>query len=337
MDEALQRESEKLTYAWMCHDQNILRDYLVQDVEDPRINLQSVLTRHYLLEQLLPPRFSEWKDSEIRFSTVMNWLLQRIKQNQRPEILQLTLYSLLEEKNIEEVTIPDFIRQTFQDLPHDWDGLQIPDYISDILTGSPAETLTAGLADYVLSTFQNLWRQLLKDQEIKSMSVVEPACGSANEFRFLHSFGIAPFLNYYGFDLCAKNIANAQSMFPGIRFDRANVLELPEPDKAFDVCIVHDLFEHLSIPAMEAASAEICRITRQGICVGFFNMFQGDRHIIQPVHDYHWNKLSCDRVRELFAPYAQSIQTIHHDSYLTDRFGYHDTHNKNAYLFIITL
>ena len=337
MDEVLRRETGNLAYSWMCHDQDILRDYLVQDVEDPRINLQSVLTRHYLLDQLLGPRFSEWKDAEIRFSTVMNWVLQRVKQNQRPEILQLILFSLLEEEDIEEVSVPDFVREAFQDLPHDLDGLQIPDYISDVLTGLPAETLTAGLADYVLSTFQNLWRRLLENKDIKSISVVEPACGSANEYRFLNSFGIAPFLEYYGFDLCAKNIGNARSMFPDIRFDLANVLEFPEPDNAFDFCIVNDLFEHLSIQAMEAAIMEICRITRQGICIGFFNMFEGDQHMVQPVRDYHWNKISRDRVRELFTPYAQCVQWIHHDGLLTERFGWRETHNKDAYTFFVTL
>jgi hypothetical protein len=337
MDEALRRETGNLSHSWMQHDQDILRDYLVRDVEDPRINLQSILTRHYLLEQLFGSRFSEWKDREIQFSAVMNWLLQRVKQNQRPETLRLILYSLLEEEDIEEVAVPDFLRETFNDLPRDLEGLQIPDYISDVLTWAPVESLAAGMADYILSTFQNLWQQVLKEQDIKSISVVEPACGSANEFRFFHSFGIARFLDYYGFDLCAKNIANAQSMFPDIRFEVENVLEITAPDKAFDVCIVHDLFEHLSMQAMEAAIDQICRITRKGICIGFFNMYEGNKHVVQPIRDYHWNKLSRDRIHDLFAPYARSVQWIHHVGFLTERFGWRETHNKDAYTFFVTL
>jgi len=225
----------------------------------------------------------------------------------------------------------------FGNLPLDWEGLQIPDYISDALTWSPVESLAVGMADYILSTFQNLWRQVLKDQVIKSISVVEPACGSANDYRFLDAFGISRFLEYYGFDLCEKNIWNAQGMFPDTRFEVGNVLEISSPDNAFDFCIVNDLFEHLSIQAMEAAIAQICRVTRKGICIGFFNMFEGDQHIVQPVRDYHWNKLSRDRVREMFAPHARRVQWIHQDGILTECFGCRETHNKNAYTFIVAM
>ena len=337
MDEALRRETENLEHSWMQHDQGILRDYLVRDVEDPRINLQSILTRHYLLEKLFGNEFPVWKEREIQFCAVMNWLLYVVKQIQRPEKLQLTLYSLLEEEDIEEVAVPDFVRETFGTLPLDWEGLQIPDYISDVLTWAPVESLTMGMAEYILSTFENLWRLVLNNQAIKSVSVVEPACGSANDYRFLDAFGISRFLGYYGFDLCEKNIWNAQGMFPDIRFEVGNVLEISSSDNAFDFCIVNDLFEHLSIQAMESAIREICRVTLKGICIGFFNMFEGDQHVVQPVRDYHWNKLSRDRVRELFAPHARCVRWIHHDGFLSDRFGWRETHNKNAYTFFVTL
>ncbi len=337
MDETLKRETGNLAHSWIRHDQGILRDYLVRDVEDPRINLQSILTRHYLLEQLFSDEFSEWKKREIQFSAVMNWLLQVVKQIQRTEKLQLILYRLLEEDDVEEVDVPDFVCETFNNLPHALEGLQIPDYISDVLTWSPVESLATGMADYILATFQNLWRQVLSNRGIESLSVVEPACGSANEYRFLDAFGISRFLKYYGFDLCEKNIWNAQGMFPEIPFEIGNVLEISSPDNAFDYCIVHDLFEHLSVPAIDAALGEICRITRRGICMGFFNMFEGDRHIVQPVRDYYWNKLSLNRIREWFAPYARSVRRIRHDEFLSDRFGWRETHNKNAYTLFVTL
>ena len=47
---------------------------LVQGVEDPRINVQSILTRHFLIEQLFGNRFAEVTEAELRFAVVMNWL-----------------------------------------------------------------------------------------------------------------------------------------------------------------------------------------------------------------------------------------------------------------------
>ena len=54
MQESIKRETERLTQAWMRHDIHILRDYLTQSVEDPRINAKSILTHHFLIDELFP-------------------------------------------------------------------------------------------------------------------------------------------------------------------------------------------------------------------------------------------------------------------------------------------
>ena len=48
IEPSLQEESDKLARSWMQHDAGMLRDYLVAGVEDPRLNVQSVLSRHFL-------------------------------------------------------------------------------------------------------------------------------------------------------------------------------------------------------------------------------------------------------------------------------------------------
>ncbi len=55
-----------------------------------------------------------------------------------------------------------------------------------------------------------------------------------------------------------------------------NVFNIDVKDDEFDYCFVHDLFEHLSIDAMIKAISEICRTTQQSLCIGFFNMYDGD-------------------------------------------------------------
>ena len=78
-----------------------------------------------------------------------------------------------------------------------------------------------------------------------------------------------------GFDLCEKNVRNAKRMFPNVRFQVGNVLEIDAEDKSFDCCFVHDLFEHLPIEAMEMAIKQVCRVTREGICAGFLICMRG--------------------------------------------------------------
>ena len=234
------------------------------------------------------------------------------------------------EGEAEGLEIPPYISETFA-------ALAVPNYICDLLCWAPVETTDVPIPDYLISTFQTIWREVLVDEQPQDISVLEPACGSANDYRFIEAFGIAKLLNYTGFDLCEKNIRNARQMFPDACFEVGNVLEIEAEDGAFDYCFVHDLFEHLSIEAMEAAIAEICRVTRKAICAGFFNMHSGVRHIVRPVGDYHWNNLSMAETKAIFERYASAVQVIHIDTFLRSRFRFGDTHNKGAYTLIVSI
>ena len=328
MQECFKLETQRLIKSWMQHDRGRLHYYLVQDVEDPRVNVQSILTRHFLIKQLFGDRFDDLMEHELRFSLVVNWLLGLLKKSTKPVRLHTLLDALLErEDEAEGIEIPPYVSKTF-------DLLLVPNYMCDLFSWVPLETAEVPIPKYLISTFQMIWREVLADEERQDISVLEPACGSANDYRFIDAFGIARLLNYAGFDLCEKNIYNSRQMFPNARFEVGNVLEIDDEDDTFDFCFVHDLFEHLSVEAMEAAIAEVCGITRKEICAGFFNMHDGPRHIIQTVRDYHWNKLSLAESKAVFEQYASSVQVIHVDTYLRSKFRCHDTHNKWAYTLI---
>jgi hypothetical protein len=86
---------------------------------------------------------------------------------------------------------------------------------------------------------------------------------------------------------------------------------------------------------MEVAVREICRVTRLGICIGFFNMDEIPEHRKQPVEEYHWNKLSMARTKELFARFGFTAQVRHVGTFLQQRIGCAHAHNPNAYTFIL--
>jgi len=329
VEEHFKLETERLARSWMRYDRATLCDYLVEDVEDPRINMQSILTRHFLIERLFGERYDDLMEHELRFSMVMNWLLKLLKKQIMASQLQAVLDALLEaQDNTEGFEIPSYISETFT-------TLALPNYICDLLNWAPVETTEAPIPEYLMSTFQAIWQEVLADEQFQCISVLEPACGSANDYRFIEAFGIARLIDYTGFDLCEKNIRNAKQMFPTARFKVDNALEIDAQDNAFDYCFVHDLFEHLSIEAMKVTISEICRVTRQDICIGFFNMHDNDRHIVKAVDDYHWNKLSAGRTKAILERHASGVQVIHIDKFLTSKFGCGDTHNKDAYTFII--
>jgi len=329
LDAELLRETELLLQSWARHDSAKLRDYLVADVEDPRLNVQSILSRHFILEQVTGDGFASLREQELRFALVMNWILGLRKAGIAPEDFQRILSGLRRGADqIEGMEIPGFITQAYKRHREAGPQWAIPDYFEIAFSGNESDTVQA------LRVFEDIWRKVLGEQSFGKLSFVEPACGSANDYRFFNAFGLSSFMDYTGFDLCEKNIANAKEMFPKARFVVGNILCPDFPDRAFDCALVHDLFEHLSVPAMELALNELCRMTRKAVCTGFFSMHEGQEHIVRREDDYHWNTLSAWKVSQLLGRAGFEVQLIHIDSFLKACFHCDQTHNKNAYTVI---
>jgi hypothetical protein len=299
--------------------------------------LQSILSRHFLLRSLFDDKFRVVMEHECRFAAVTNWLTA-LAANCDPEELSLVFHALqLGADNAEGIEIPRFIFNTFTSLPLSFGSLEIPNYIETILTEAPRSASSGAGTGGALNTFQILWQQILAVEAAPTPSptVFEPACGSANDYRFLHSFGIARLLDYTGLDLCSKNIENAEALFPEAHFEQGNVFEINAQDDAFDLSFVHDLFEHLSFEGLQIAVKELCRVTRRAICANFFQMDEIPDHIVRPTDEYHWNLLSMDQIKNLFLAHGFYGQIIQIKSFLRQEFGCDYTHNPNAYTFIL--
>jgi len=307
----------------MRREPQVLRDYLVQDVEDPRINVQSILTRHFLIRAVFGNRFSAVMELELRFAVVANWLLGFLK-NGVDRVRFDSLRAVLRSGRTPATrpAVPRCVSEAF---------LRPPLHcVRTLLDLDESHIAAASLPEHALDAFSDRWADLLSGVPAAGVSVVEPACGSANDCRFLHAFGIAARIDYLGFDLCEKNVANAMAMFPDARFDLGNVLSIRAPANAFDYCIIHDLFEHLSLEGLEIAIREVCRVTRKGICAGFFKMSDEPEHVVRRVRDYHRNRLSARRVRDAFERQASSVDVVRVHSLLQRRFDFDGTHNRNA-------
>jgi hypothetical protein len=362
LNQTLLLETEKLDRSWTQHEAAWLRDYLVAGVEDPRLNLQSILSRHFVIRALVNDRFESLMHHEYRFAAAMDWLLGAANPPEDLETRAAILHALRKgSDNAEGLEIPRFVLQIFAALPVEASGCTLPNYLEAFLAQPAPPDQSSKLPQSPLNTFSTIWslaldlefrtsersrlagevpfsqsnRQPGETPALPGPTLLEPACGSANDYRFLHSYGLARFVEYTGFDLCLKNIENARALFPGVRFEPGNVFEISSPAKAFDLCIVHDLFEHLSVSGLEQAVEEICRVTRHGICVGFFQMDEISDHIVRPLEEYHWNLLSMARMKELFASHGFGAQAIHIGSFLFQHTGCQQTHNPNAYTFFL--
>lgn len=297
-DAELQAETQLLTAAWSHHSEDLLRDYLVRGYQDPTINFQSILWRHFLTDQLFGTDFStDLKAKEKDFSAKMNAEL-RLEQHRVGKEFAVNSTGSTDAQATEQAH----------------------------------RKVMAGVEDGL----REEWAQALSGaSKRKSLSVIEAACGSANDYRALAAWGIADHLDYVGFDLTENNIKNASSMYPKADFRLGNVLEIDADDSSFDVTFADALFEHLSPVGFDQGIREMCRVARNYVFINFFYMAEIDEHKIKPLRSYHYNTLSRARIEAIFHEEGWgNIEIIEVHPLLSEIYDFHDTFNKFTYTFI---
>lgn len=161
--------------------------------------------------------------------------------------------------------------------------------------------------------------------------MLEFACGSANDYRALEEYGLARFIDYRGVDLNAANIANARRRFPDVDFRRDSIVDLPDSYGPFDLVIASNVFEHLSLGAMERALGKAMRLGRRGVLLTFFNMADVPDHVDRPLRDYHWNQLSRPRIEATLRSRYPVVEVIDVSRWLSEAHGYTHSYNPGAF------
>ena len=314
-------------WSWDRYPQEHLDTYLVADLEDPRINCQSILSRALIADSLWPNAFTDLIDAELRFGAVLSWVLGRLHQG----LSRVDLWASIE--NDKADACPQVISETYQWLQSD--ECPIPDYMSSALERGHPDHPEQLLSEGALNTFSDLWKMTLSGRHAETVRVLEPACGSANDYRFVEKCGLAEFIRYTGIDISSKNIANANARYPAIDFRVASILDAGFEDSSFDFVFVHDLFEHLSPEALNTALTEVMRLTRSQAWLHFFNVKACKNHGVQPVERYHWNALSLDRLVHSLSALGGHVETLSISSFLANKFGECTHHNSGAVTLLV--
>ncbi len=279
------------TWAYLPSD--VLDAYLVSGYQNPRINVQSILVRHFLTRRLFGDEFDELTDEEIRFALRLN------------EILRLRTIEL---------------------------GVRMGSFID------PVKHADVKRVDEAIERrdgeFISRWHTALAERQAESVSVLEFACGSANDYRTFAESGLASFLDYRGIDLTARNIANARRRFPGVDFEVGDVTNLPYPDDSFDYVVASDVFEHLSIDGMGRALDQAARLARRGVVLTFFSMSDIPEHVVRPKDAYYWNRLSRSQVEAELRDRFPSVTATSIATWLAEQYGYRHSYNRNAWTIV---
>jgi SAM-dependent methyltransferase len=320
-------EEYNLMSSWDCCPSEYLDSYLVSGVEDPRINGQSILTRAWLIDILYPGRFDALITEELRFGAVLTWVLRQLEQGRgRYELLDALA-------SADGARVPRFILRTYARLQDE--ACPIPDYLTAALTCLDYDMPREYLSDLALDTFLAIWNEEFSQRSGGTISVLEVACGSANDYRFLHRSGLARFLSYTGIDIARRNIANAKRRFPGVDFRVQSILSTEWPDSSYDYVFCHDLIEHLSPAAMERAFGEMLRIARNEVLLHFFNGKWAGEHEIIPVRTYYRNRLSMEKITASFEHQDARVTCLSMAQWLPQKIGSPGYHNPNAFSAIV--
>jgi SAM-dependent methyltransferase len=318
----IQQENAQLRQAWEQYSAEHLDTYLVSGVEDPRINIQSILTRAFLADALFPERFTALIHEELRYGTVLLWLLAQFKAGaDREELREAICFTGAPH-------LPAFVTEAARWLATD--ACPLPHYIELALDPPPLDAPDQPLPERALDVFGAVWRKELAGLTAPRLSVFEAACGSANDYRTIHDHGLAPFLDYTGLDISGKNIANALTRFPTVAFRAGSILDSGLPDASFDFVFAHDLLEHLSGPGLATALAELVRLARREVWLHLFNTKPDGGHEIIPKEHYHWNRLALATLRDAGRALGCTVDPIEIAPLLQHKFGLQDYYNPHA-------
>ena len=126
----LAQETDNLRRSWAHHEPSWLRDYLVAGVEDPRVNLQSILTRHFLIRYLTGTEFEWSMTREYEFSAAAAWLATHAGLLADGETRLAVLHALRRgADNAEGIEVPQFVSSAFSRLSADG---RIPNYLEAV-------------------------------------------------------------------------------------------------------------------------------------------------------------------------------------------------------------
>jgi SAM-dependent methyltransferase len=182
--------------------------------------------------------------------------------------------------------------------------------------------------------YETRWREALAAQSAERISILELACGSANDYRGFVDHGLARFIDYTGIDITARNIENARRRFPGVSFEVGDAVDLRFADRSFDWVLESDMMEHLAIADMERAVGQAKRIARCGLVLNRFRMAEAPDHLVNEKRTYYWNTLSRPRFEELLGPEYAVTSVTAIGPFLEERHGFTGYYAPMAYTFI---
>lgn len=313
-------EGKVLGRHWDRIGSDLLDRYLIQEVEHPAFNAQSVLIRAFLIDRLFPGAGSEIIEEEIYFASCCCFALLSHREGWFPDLYRKV------KSGYQDSELPVFLRSSNRERLGS--RFELFDVFSEL-----AICLTTGFDDF-RSPFESLWKEWIRSRNTEPFKMLELGCGSANDYRFFDSYGLTDLFEYSGIDVSEANVRNAKKRFPDVQFRIGDACAIRATDQTFDVTLAFDLYEHLSADALTLALSESLRVTKDELWVSLFNAADISFHQIRPVDDYHWNLLSLSELQRDIDTQGFDVEIISIPQQLESRFEGYRHYNQEAHILI---
>lgn len=312
-------EGQILANHWAQYGRQQLDSYLIQNVEHPSINPQSVLMRAFLVDRLAPGKFVALIEEEFFFAACACHILAEHRHGRLPQLFAAI-------RNGPETALPEFMRPEFS-------GPRMRSFTLERLVMDLASCTCLGFECFD-SPFQAIWAHQLSEVAAPRPRMLEIGCGSANDYRFWNSYGLAALIDYTGIDVCPANIENSKRRFPEAAFSTGDACALDDADGSFDVVFGFDVLEHLSPLGLDAALNEAARLACDEIWVSLFNAQHAATHDWVSVEDYHWNALSISSLARHLGAAGFTPEIVPVADELEHRFPGYTHYNRSAFILI---
>jgi len=315
-------EGARLGRRWDRFGAGELDRYLIQEVEHPAYNAQSVLIRAFIIDRLFPGAGTELIDAELYYSACALFALHSNREG-----CFAPLYDAVQ-KDSPGHALPPFLQKSYRDRFAQY--FDVPGLYDDL-----AKCLPAGF-DNFSSPFENAWRHFLGGRDFKRCRMIELGCGSANDYRVWAASGISSLLDYTGIDVSTLNIGNARRRFRGERFLVGDICAIDAADQSFDVTVAFDVYEHLSPASLSLALTESLRVTRDECWMSFFKADDVPQHGFSEVGDYHRNVLSISLLEAEVRAHGFDVEIYSVPEILESRFDGYRHYNREARILAAT-
>lgn len=141
-------------------------------------------------------------------------------------------------------------------------------------------------------------------EHLPGKRILDMGCGVGTNTSYLSKKGYS----VLGVDASENMLKNAKKLYPGLSFEKHNILQLPYPDKSFDGIVLAYVIEHFNADGLGQLKKEITRLLADdGLLYITSHEGNSEEIISDPLDEdvsIFYNFISVETIKDLFSNFT---------------------------------